>query len=337
MKKVKSPMGYKDYLKLLNPKAASESGLTAIDLFAGTGGLALGFEAAGIQTIGYEKDADAVATYNRNLHGKCYEEFLDTTVLYPKADIVVGGPPCQPFSVGGNQMGLKDSRDGFPAFIHAIRSVKPKIWMFENVRGMLYRNKDYLIEIVETLRDIGYEIDMQIMRAVEYSVPQNRERLIVVGHYGGYEFPPAFQHRFTAGDAVADIAYKSHKDDQFLTPNQDQYIAKYEKASKCVNPRDLHFDRPARTVTCRNLAGATADMHRIKMPDGRRKRINVREAARLQSFPDWFKFDGSKSSQFNQIGNAVPPLLSYYLAISFRDHLQGTNSRSRKEPQLKLL
>ena len=328
---------YRDFLEYLDPNKSLETGISVIDLFAGAGGLALGFEAAGFHTIGYEKDPDAVATYNKNLNGICHETFLDTSIKYPKADIVIGGPPCQPFSVGGKQLGLKDSRDGFPAFIHAIETLKPKIWMFENVRGMLYRNKEYLREMSDSLGKLGYEIEMKVLKAVEYNVPQNRERLIVVGHEGGYKFPSPRNNKFTAGDAVSDIAFELREDDEFLTPNQDAYIAKYEKASKCINPRDLHFNRPARTVTCRNLAGATGDMHRIKLPDGRRKRVNVREAARLQSFPDWFSFEGSKTSQFYQLGNAVPPLMSYYLAMSFRDYLQGTTHSYHAETQLTLL
>lgn len=78
--------------------------------------------------------------------------------------------------------------------------------------------------------------------------------------------------------------------------------------------RDLYADRPARTFTCRNLAGATSDMQRVRLPDGRRRRIVQREAARLQSFPDWFEFCGNEAQQFTQIGNAVPPLLAYQLA-----------------------
>ena len=97
-------MTYKDYLALLDPANAYETGLIALDLFAGTGGLALGFEAAGFQTIGYEKDTDAVATYNKNLHGTCHNIFLDTTTAYTRADVVIGGPPCQTFSVSGKQM-----------------------------------------------------------------------------------------------------------------------------------------------------------------------------------------------------------------------------------------
>jgi len=124
----------------------------------------------------------------------------------------------------------------------------------------------------------------------------------------------------------------------------DAYVAKYEKASNCITPRDLHLDRPSRTVTCRNLAGATGDMHRLVLDDGRRRRLTVREAARLQSFPDWFEFIGSETSTFNQVGNAVPPMLAYAIASSFKDHLHSSVRlsaaaiRKRQQPrQLDLL
>src|SRR5690606_955735 len=134
---------------------------------------------------------------------------------------------------------------------------------------------------------LGYEISYELLRSVNYEVPQNRERLVVVGHKGGFSFPSESKHRFTAGDAISDIAYELNADSKLLTKSQDEYIARYEKASQCVNPRDIYMDRPVRTVTCRNLAGATGDMLRVRLPDGRRKRLTVREGARLQSFPDW--------------------------------------------------
>ncbi|MCQ8205471.1 DNA cytosine methyltransferase, partial [Vibrio parahaemolyticus] len=87
---------------------------TVLDLFAGCGGLSLGFEACGFKTIGYEMNANATGTYNNNLLGQCFNEVLTTETVYPAADIIIGGPPCQPFSVGGKQLGLQDSRDGFP-------------------------------------------------------------------------------------------------------------------------------------------------------------------------------------------------------------------------------
>lgn len=315
-----------EYLKLLEslePKFSKKNKLKALDLFAGCGGLALGFEAAGFATIGYEKDSDAVKTYNKNLDGQCIEEFLSPETTFPHVDVIIGGPPCQPFSVGGKQKGLNDARDGFPTFISAVKQIKPKIWMFENVRGMLYKNKDYLQEILSELENLGYEISYKLMKASNYQVPQNRERLVVVGHKGGFYFPLENKTKFTTGDAILDIAYEINSNSQLLTPSQDKYIAKYEKASKCANPRDLYMDRPSRTVTCRNLAGATGDMLRVKLPDGRRKRLTVQEGARLQSFPDWYSFHGSQSSQFNQIGNAVPPLMSFKIAQNIMAYLEG--------------
>ena len=111
-----------DYLKLLDSIKISKrksSPIKVLDLFAGCGGLALGFEAAGFETIGFEMDEDAVNTYNKNLKGSCTQQVLDINTKFPKADIVIGGPPCQPFSVNGKQLGLKDSRDGFPIFINS--------------------------------------------------------------------------------------------------------------------------------------------------------------------------------------------------------------------------
>ena len=302
---------------------SAASRYTALDLFAGCGGLALGFEATGFETIGYEMDGDGCATYRRNLRGACHEIFLTPETVYPAADIVIGGPPCQPFSVGGHQHGLKDSRDGFPAFIAAVAQVKPKLFMFENVRGLLYRNKWYLDEVVEKLESLGYIVDCYLANAVDYLVPQNRERVVVVGHTGGFSFPRRGAQKISAGAALAELAKEAPDDANYLTASMDEYVAKYERASKCINPRDLHLDRPARTLTCRNLAGATGDMQRVLLPDGRRRRLSVREGARLQSFPDWFEFSGSLTSQYNQIGNAVAPLFALAIAKAINVYLDS--------------
>ena len=290
-----------------------------IDLFAGCGGLSLGFEAAGYETIGYELEDAAVKTYNRNLKGKCHLQKLDVGFKYPKADIMIGGPPCQPFSVFGNQKGMEDARDGFPIFIDAIRQIQPKVFLFENVRNLAYSHKWYFDLIKAELSKLGYIVVFRCLNAVNYGVPQNRERMIVVGHKSSFRYPVAHKNKVTVGEAIGDLIDTVEDESKILTPKQDEYIAVYEKKSACINPRDLYPNRPARTLTCRNLAGCTSDMQRVRLKDGRRRRLVVREAARLQSFPDWFEFEGSEIKQFNQIGNAVPPLLAYQLALKIKE------------------
>lgn len=313
-----------NYVKKINSilKPKNRKDLLVLDLFAGCGGLALGFESQGFETLGFEMNEDCCATYKKNLDGDCVNVKINKEYSFPIAQVVIGGPPCQPFSVGGNQKGVFDSRDGLPIFISAVKQVKPEIWMFENVRGLMYKNKPYLEAIISEFEDMNYIVEYKLLRCVKYGVPQNRERMIVVGHRGGFKFPEEDQNIFTAGDAIGDLAWSYDEKSKFLTPSMDTYIAKYEAASKCINPRDLYLDKPARTVTCRNLAGATGDMHRVVLPDGRRRRLTVREGARLQSFPDWFEFEGKETSCYQQIGNAVPPLISYEIAGSFRKYLK---------------
>ncbi len=241
----------------------------ALDLFAGAGGLALGFEAQGIKTIGFEKKCDYCATYRHNLSSECHQIDLSASCNFPQASVIIGGPPCQPFSVGGKQQGLRDARDGFPAFIAAVEQVSPALFLFENVRGMMYRNKLYLEQLITVFEKLGYIVEYKLFNAVEYGVPQRRERLIVVGHRGGFKFPAPLNQRVNAGAALGDMVRQVPAKAKFLTPSMDEYVARYEKASHCIRPRDLHLDEPARTVTCRNLAGATGDMMRIRLPDGR--------------------------------------------------------------------
>jgi DNA (cytosine-5)-methyltransferase 1 len=305
-----------------------------IDLFAGCGGLALGFEAAGFRTVGYEMLEDPCTTYQHNLQAKCHQVTLTHQQdLVDGAAVIIAGPPCQPFSVGGHQLGLKDSRDGFPIFIDAVDRYRPKLALFENVRGMLFRNKAYFEEIAIALKNLDYVVEWNILNAAHYGVPQRRERLFCVAHRGEWKWPEKthFKSPYTAGEALEELAFVVPPNAKFLTPSMDEYVKKYEIASKCIKPRDLHLEAPSRTVTCRNLSGATGDMLRIRLPDGRRRRLTVREGARLQSFPDWFQFQGSEDSQYNQIGNAVPPILAKALAGSVKACLNGREHRLLEE------
>lgn len=321
---------YIEYINsILKPNITQKE--VVLDLFAGCGGLSLGFEAAGYKTIGYEMDNIASETYSKNLIGSCIAVKLDLDFEYPHADIIIGGPPCQPFSVGGLQKGIEDARDGFPIFINAVKKLQPKVFMFENVRGLLYTNKWYFDLVLAELGKLGYIIDYKLVNVVNFGVPQNRERLFVFGHRAKFNFPRINHKKITVGEAIGDIMFTTPPESKFFTTSMDTYVAKYEKASSCINPRDLYADRPSRTLTCRNLAGATGDMQRVKLKDGRRRRLLHKEAARLQSFPDWFEFTGNETQRFNQIGNAVPPLLAYQMALALKECYQMNEFYSREE------
>jgi DNA (cytosine-5)-methyltransferase 1 len=153
-----------EYIERINSilKPQKQYHTRAIDLFAGCGGLALGFEARGFLTHGYELDAGCSSTYEKNLTGECTKVSLSKDTPLEYAPVVIGGPPCQPFSVGGHQLGLEDSRDGFPVFISAVEKIQPEIWLFENVRGLLYQSKSYFDEILEVLQSLGYIIEYSL-------------------------------------------------------------------------------------------------------------------------------------------------------------------------------
>lgn len=324
------PLGHREWHEWLHrelpPPKLPEDAPEIIDLFAGCGGLSLPFEVCGFRSIGYEMNAAAVETYSRNLNGGCHESFL--TIGLPEArsgvDVIIGGPPCQPFSQFGYQRGRLDNRDGLPIFVDAMNRFRPKIAIMENVRGLLYRNKGYLRAAVQDMERLGYTVHAELLKAVEYGVPQKRERVFIVASRVGWQWPErTVDAPVTAGAALGSLAEAEGADSKYLTPSMDRYIAKYERQSHCVTPRDLHLDRPARTVTCRNLGGATADMHRLKMRSGKRRMLTVREGARLQSFPDWFEFAGTEYERCEQIGNAVPPLLGLAVARQVRKVLES--------------
>ncbi len=316
-------MGESDWHSWLHkalPKPNVPSGAPVVlDLFAGCGGLTLGFEVQGFRSIGYEMKKAVVDTYSANLSGDCHEVFLEIGKPDEAAEVIIGGPPCQPFSQFGYQRGKRDRRNGFPVFLNAVDRIRPKIALIENVRGALYRNKDYLRSVVNELERFGYTVETRILNAVHYGVPQRRERVVIVASTVGWRWPePLVTAPITAGTALGEMAFQEGPDTHYLTPSMDKYIAEYERRSHCVTPRDLHLDRPSRTVTCRNLGAATSDMMRLRMPGGERRRLTVREGARLQGFPDWFEFAGNEYEQYEQIGNAVAPLLGLALAQSVK-------------------
>ena len=312
----------------LTPSA--QQTFSALDLFCGAGGFSLGFAASGFSVQGIDRDTDAVATFSANVGQATYLDLRYDRSL-PKADVLIAGPPCQPWSRAGKQLRESDPRDGFSAIAHALKIVDPTVVVVENVPEISRNDRrKRLDDFLADLRDLGYEVREAILNAAHYCVPQNRRRFFVMAVRGGdaIKFPSQCGSQVAVRSAIPETCEFAPGGARLLSPDMDRYIARYERASGCRVPRDLHLDRPARTLTVRNLVGATGDMMRISLPCGRRRMLTLREAARLQSFPDWFHFTGSRQSQFSQIGNAVPPLLG--LAVAKQVHQALTSQIAYK-------
>jgi DNA (cytosine-5)-methyltransferase 1 len=312
-------MNRQKYKQFVNCQLGATSAFKykAIDLFCGCGGLSLGFESEGVLTKGVDISAAAVKTYNKNLVGTASEERLTQESKFEFSEILLAGPPCQPYSVAGKRLGGSDSRDGFPIVLNAISRINPKVVVLENVKG-LAKKKQYFNNLLLQLRNLEYHVSYDVLNAKHFNVPQNRDRLFIVATKKKmkFEFPKGNSRQITVGESIGHIKSYVPTNTKLLTPNIDKYILKYEVASKCKQPRDLHLDKPSRTVTCRNLGGSTGDMLRLKLSDGSRRTLSIREGATLQGFPSWFRFNGTKSEILTQIGNAVPPLLAKAIAKS---------------------
>ena len=312
-------------------KREATLGLSALDLFCGAGGLSLGFWAAGFDVSGIDRDSDAMRTYNRNFSsGRCAD--LGDVNKFPGTDVIIAGPPCQPWSRAGKRLGAQDERDGFLTTLEAVKQIRPLAVVVENVADLaLSRNRHHLDQFKDRLSWMGYAVSEHLLNSAHYGVPQNRRRVFVVAAFAEnpIKAPPEKSDVVTVRQAIPGTHWREAAEAHFVSQKMSSYISRYEQASGCRTPRDLHLDKPARTLTARNLSGDTGDMMRLRLPDGRRRTLTVKEAARLQSFPDWFKFEGSRRSKLEQIGNAVPPLLALAVARSVTEQLENSGEVNR--------
>ena len=283
----------------------------------------MGFWAHGFDVTGMDWSADAVETYTRNLGQATCAELSDETAL-PHAEVVIAGPPCQPWSRAGKGLREQDERDGLAVVARAIREIRPAIALIENVPDLARsRSRHHLDTLKEEIGALGYAVGEHVLNAADFGVPQNRRRVFITAALGDQplELPERWPANITVRQAIRGTFWRVSGGARLLSDGMSDYIARYERASGCRKPRDLHLDQPARTLTVRNLAGATGDMIRLRLSDGRRRMLTAKEAARLQSFPDWFRFHGSARSRFEQVGNAVPPLLSLAIAGKVRERI----------------
>ena len=323
----------KDMNSLLMPDPSPA--LDVLDLFCGAGGLSLGFRASGFSVKGIDRSLDAAETFSANL-GKAECADLFNMSELPSADIVIAGPPCQPWSRAGKRGGGQDKRDGFSVVWEAIRSIEPMAVVVENVPDLARPDdREHLDRFERELKGLDYLVEEQVINAANYGVPQNRRRIFVTGIRNGNRIgvPKPWPQTVTVRSAIPGTYWRKLSEARPVSEGMSAYIERYERASGCRTPRDLHLDQPARTLTVRNLSGATGDMIRLRLPDNSRRTLTVREAARLQSFPDWFQFYGTNRSKFEQIGNAVPPLLALAVAGAVYKGITGfsTSDRARDD------
>lgn len=316
---------------------------TDIELFAGAGGLALGLEQAGFQGLAFvELDHAACETLRRNranwnvIEGDVHE--VDFSEYKGKVDLVSGGAPCQAFSYAGKRLGFGDTRGTlFHEFARCVRETQPKMFLFENVRGLLNHDLGRTLSTIRAvLEGLGYEVQQQVLNACYHGVGQKRERLVLIGIRQDladklrFEYPEPDEHWTTLRQALKDCpssigekySDKKRRVMELVPPGgcwvdlPDDVAKAYMKKSYYSGggrrgmARRIAWDEPCLTLTTSPSQKQTERCH----PDETRP-FTVREYARIQSFPDEWIFEGSMAEQYKQIGNAVPVELARRLGL----------------------
>ena len=317
--------------------------ITNIELFAGAGGLALGLEEAGIEGLAFiEFDHDACNTLRTNRpNWNVIEDDIanvDFTEFKGKVDLVSGGAPCQAFSYAGKRLGFGDTRGTlFAEFARCLKETEPKMFLFENVKGMLTHDGGRTFKTIKhEFESLGYEIQYEVLNAAYYGVGQKRQRLIVIGIRSDlkdkikFNYPKAEEEMTVLKDVLKDVpdspyqpySEKKKKVMDLVPPGGSwvdlpediakDYMGKsyYSSGGKRGMARRISWDEPSLTLTTSPSQKQTERCH----PDETRP-FTVREYARIQSFPDNWKFEGSLGQQYKQIGNAVPVELARRLGV----------------------
>ena len=323
-----------------------------VELFAGAGGLAIGMEKAGFETVLLnELDKHACQTLRNNrpqwniIQGDISQ--IDFKPYYGQIDIVTGGFPCQAFSYAGQKRGFEDARGTlFFEFARAIKEIQPKVFLAENVRGLLSHDNGRTLETIKGIIDeLGYFlVEPRVLKAIFYQVPQKRERLFLVAIRKDlakkviFKWPSPYQRIMTMKDALKKgVLYNCDvpKSQGMKYPKrkieilsqvpeggywrdlpeelQREYMMKsyFLGGGKTGIARRLAWNEPSLTLTCSPAQKQTERCH----PEETRP-LTIREYARIQTFPDDWLFSGSMGAQYKQIGNAVPINLAYAVGRS---------------------
>ncbi|WP_214767352.1 MULTISPECIES: DNA cytosine methyltransferase [unclassified Exiguobacterium] len=329
-------IGYSEYV---NRSVETAIPFSVVSLFAGAGGLDTGLHMAGFKTVwANEKDKDACETYISN-HPNTYVERGDVRNVksFPEADMVVGGYPCQGFSLAGNRLVADERNFLYKEFVRALRSSNPKFFIAENVKGMVTMEDGRVIEaMVEEFRNQGYQVTYHLVNAKNYGVPQDRERVFIVGVRQDisknfkYELPlPTHGTSFreekpyvTLEDVIGNL-----KADEVGEVYESGFSSRYLSRNRKRSWNEVSFTIQA--------SGRHAPLHPSGEPmtkvgkdewilpeTSKHRRLSAVECALIQTFPKNYVWKGSLGSIYKQIGNAVPCLLSKAIAQPIADYLK---------------
>ncbi len=340
---------------------------SVLDLFCGCGGLSLGFEMAGFEVkFAIDNWEDALVTYRKN-HKGTKTLNADLLLLNPKdvefeydihnVDIIIGGPPCQGFSVAGKRIVDDDRNKLYKSFVRFVEYFKPKAFVMENVPNILSIGDGAIKE--EILRDfskLGYKVSYKVLIASDYGTPQNRRRAIFVGLHDGkkFDFPKkSVEIPVTTFEALSDLPKDSVEDGNNypFKPQSDYQRFIRKNANKLYNHQITNHTPETKRIIAmvpdggnyKNLPKEMWNLRKVHIAwtrmnsqkpcftidTGHRHHFHykynriptVRESARIQSFPDNFIFIGSRTSQNKQVGNAVPPLMAKAIAEQLKIQL----------------
>lgn len=336
---------------------AKSDNLDLISLFSGAGGMDMGFNKAGFRTIfANEYDHRICPTFKANFpEVDLFEGDIKNIPLskLPKRVLgVIGGPPCQSWSVAGKMRGIEDKRgELFLEYIKILEYVKPCFFVAENVKGMLSKKHNNIITtLIEQFEKIGYDTKYSLLNSNDYDVPQTRERIFIVGFrkdlkIKDFEFPTPIDYKPTLRDSILDlhgtaipaIGKSKPNGDKCLIPNHEYFVDSY--SPMFMNRQRLRsWDEPGFTV---QASGRQCQLHpqAPKMiKNGNNfcfnpnsidlyRRMTIRECARIQTFPDDFKFIYSDLDiGYKMVGNAVPVNLAYHLAAQIKKYLDPISS-----------
>lgn len=325
---------------------------TYIDLFSGAGGMSLGFDNAGFKNLfAIEFNKNFAETYKKNFpnHQLIVDDIKNVTekkihdiIKTERVDVVIGGPPCQGFSIAGNigRNFIDDDRNRlFKEFVRFVNCLKPRIFILENVKAMESHNNGKTIkEIISSFEQIGYKVKYKVLNAADYGVPQERRRIFLVGTLGknAFKFPVKEQKVVTIKEAIGDLP-KLKSGETSNIPNHNAMAHTKQMLEKMIyvkdggnrndipevlRPKSGDSRKYIRYNSKKPSVCVTGDMRKIFHYEQNRA-LTCRELARLQTFPDSFTFYGNTGNIQQQIGNAVPVLLAYKIALQVKEVLDN--------------